>query len=383
MGCPVSLSTDWRFGDKPVADSQRLVQDCGTIERVVANQRSWLLICGLLSGNIVQNIAILSVVALLLPSAANAAGNSPEVILFSCLAVVIIVGLIALFHFSGRSTSSSSSEHVANQASLLYKLNYFLDQSAAYRIEVYRQSGNIERVEGPIQGKQVAEKILSSMRRASISAVSIMQSSDGIDVRRLVHNGRGRQEGKRIGSYLIVNLSTSGNSTSDVTDSPSDTSAQLENHDITVVVKSEAEAALIKSWYRIDGQISVGRMQSVRDFLKNFDPTTGVGEGTIKQTDFFVFLTYVDKFLVGTSDVSSEVREELGRSAALHHQFILKEENRQIIYGIETFNASPSEIQRTFIDWFNRLSFADVIRENRPKTLTVSLSRYTSVKPLD
>jgi hypothetical protein len=331
----------------------------------------------------VQNIAILSVVALLLPSAANAAGNSPEVILFSCLAVVIIVGLIALFHFSGRSTSSSSSEHLANQASLLYKLNYFLDHSAVYRIEVYRQSGNIERVEGPIQGKQVAEKILSSMRRASISAVSIMQSSDGIDVRRLVHNGRGRQEGKRIGSYLIVNLSTSGNSTSHVTDSPSDTSAQSENHDITVVVKSEAEAALIKSWYRIDSQISVGRMQYVRDFLKNFDPTTGVGEGTIKQTDFFVFLTYVDKFLVGTSDVSSEVREELGRSAALHHQFILKEENRQIIYGIETFNASPSEIQRIFIDWFNRLSFADVIRENRPKTLTVSLPRYTSVNPLD
>jgi hypothetical protein len=332
----------------------------------------------------VQNIALLSVVALLLPSAANAAGNSPEVILFSCLAVVIFVGFIAFFHFSGRSTSSSSaSEHVANQASLLYKLNYFLDQSATYRIEVYRQSGNIERVEGPIQGKQVAEKILSSMRRASISAVSIMQSSDGIDVRRLVHNGRGRQEGKRIGSYLIVNLSTSENSTPHVTDSPSNTSAQSENHDITLVVKGEAEAALIKSWYRIDGQISVGRMQSVRDFLKNFDPTTGVGEGTIKQTDFFVFLTYVDKFLVGTSDVSSEVREELGRSAALHHQFILKEENRQIIYGIETFNASPSEIQRIFIDWFNRLSFSDVIRENRPKTLTVSLPRYTSVNPLD
>jgi len=60
-----------------------------------------------------------------------------------------------------------------------------------------------------------------------------------------------------------------------------------------------------------------------------------------------------------------------------------KEENRQIIYGIETFNASPSEVQRIFIGWFNRLSFADVIRENRPKTLTVSLPRYTSVKPLD
>ncbi len=331
-----------------------------------------------------QNIAILSVVALLLPSAANAAGNSPEVILFSCLAVVIFVGFIAFFHFSGRSTSSSSaSEHVANQASLLYKLNYFLDQSATYRIEVYRQSGNIERVEGPIQGKQVAEKILSSMRRASISVVSIMQSSDGIDVRRLVHNGRGRQEGKRIGGYLIVNLSTGRTTDANKTDRHEDKSPQSENQDVTVVVKSEAEAALIKSWYHIDAQIPDDRMKSVRDFLQHFDPVTRTGEATISQMDFFVFLTYIDKFLVGTSDLSPEVRAELGQSAAAHHQYVFKDSSRSFIYGIEAFDVSPSEIQIVYTSWFNRLSFAGVIRENRPQTLTFGLPSHTPTATTD
>ncbi len=51
--CLVSLSTGWRFGDKPVADSQRLVQDCGgilglgTMKRlVIAAATSILLLSG-------------------------------------------------------------------------------------------------------------------------------------------------------------------------------------------------------------------------------------------------------------------------------------------------------------------------------------------------
>lgn len=321
-----------------------------------------------------KKIVAASTVLMVVPNLAHAAENSPQVIILSTIAFLVFVGIVLLFQMSAsKEATNPSNENFADQNSILYKLNHRIDQNSTYKISVYRQSENIERVEGPISGKNVAEKILTSMRRASITAVSISNHKDGIDVRRAIYNGRGRQEGKRIGSYLITEI-LSPKTHNPTVPIPSEESAiSTANGNIKVFSSSESEAAIIKSWYRIEDQISPEKMKPTRDFLQGFDKKSGVGRSEISQVDFFVFLSFVDKYLAGEAKITPSVRAELSESDAPHHQSILADSNREKMRGIEAFNANPKEIQEKFREWYSYLQFSDQVKENRPQTLTITL----------
>lgn len=318
-------------------------------------------------------MAVASTAATLTPQHVWAAENSPQVVVFSSLAMVLLVAAILIYQWAAVKGAHDSENHMtADQGSILYKLNHYLNPAALYRIEVYRQSGNTERVEGPISGQLVAEKVLASMRRASITAVSISKRSGGIDVRRLIYNGRGRQEGKRIGGYFITLVLTPTNDVGAKQSINAKPTEQISSP-IQVSVKSEAEAALIKSWYRIDNQIASSDMQSVRAFMSGFDRVSGKGEGSISHVDFFLFLSFVDRYLCGEAPITPEIRDQLGKSDAAHHQKIFRQNKRVKIRGIESFDAKPEAIKEAFTIWFNLLGFADVVKENRPSILTLDL----------
>jgi hypothetical protein len=321
-----------------------------------------------------KRIAALSVLLLLIPQFAFAAQNSPEVIIISSVAMLVLAAFVVIYQVSAsKGAASSDNANLADQNSILFKLNYRINGASIYKIEVYRQSGNIERVEYPILGSDVAEKILTSMRRASITAVSITERAGGIDIRRLIHNGRGRQEGKRIGGYFITEVSSSVRSLGGMSKERTPTQNDVDNEPISISATSEAEAALIKCWYRIADQIPTDEMGNVRNFVSGFDEKTGMGTGSISHVDFFVFLALIDKFLIGEADITTAVRSELENSDSPHHRVIANEVGRSRIRGIESFGASPKDIKVAFERWFHLLSFAEVIRENRPKTLSINL----------
>jgi hypothetical protein len=324
-----------------------------------------------------KRCALSVALSLAFPQAAFAAENSPQVVIFSSIAMVVFVAVVLIYQFSAvKKSDDPDNTTLANQDSILDKLNYRLNPDAVYRVEVYRQSGNAERVEGPILGRLVAEKILTSMRRASITAVSITERSDRIDVRRLIHNGRGRQEGKRIGGYFITQIS------SPVRNLPRPSSAdnkptEAVDAPLQISSNSDAEAALIKSWSRIESQIPADGLEAVRRFVSGFDMASGKGEGTVSHVDFFLFLSFIDRFLCGEADITPSVREELGRSEARHHQAIYRQATRSKVRGIESFGVEPKDVKNAFINWFDLLSFADFVRENRPRVLALELEEYS------
>lgn len=148
--------------------------------------------------------AVLGFFFLFAPSVSAASTNSPEVIVISSLgmAIVVLIIFVALKK-ADRNASDPSNLTTADQSSLPDKLSQFLDVNAHYDLEIFRQSGNQERTISGISGEKLLSEVLSTMRRAKIDLVSISISDEAIQVQRLVHNGKGRQEGKRIGGFVI------------------------------------------------------------------------------------------------------------------------------------------------------------------------------------
>lgn len=63
-------------------------------------------------------------------------------------------------------------------------------------------------------------------------------------------------------------------------------------------------------------------------------------------------------------------------SEADHHKIIAEQVDRDRIWGIENFGVNPQGIKEAFKKWLNLLRFADLVRENRPKVLTLVLTQY-------
>lgn len=138
------------------------------------------------------------------PSVAYANTNSAEVVVIASLGMAFVVLLVFFaLNKADKDASDPSIGSTADQASLPAKLSKILDAKSVYELEIFRQSGNHERSIVGLSGYKVVSEILSTMKRAGIDLVSINAGDDAIQIQRLVHNGRGRQEGKRIGGFVI------------------------------------------------------------------------------------------------------------------------------------------------------------------------------------
>jgi hypothetical protein len=120
------------------------------------------------------------------------------------IAISALVIMAALNAEKGASDPANS--NFATADNLISKLAQSIDVRATYSLKIIRQSGNVERAYDRVTFNAAANQITQTMRRAKIDTVSISTSGNKTEIFRTVHNGRGRQEGKRIGGFELVKL---------------------------------------------------------------------------------------------------------------------------------------------------------------------------------
>ena len=150
--------------------------------------------------------ALLGMVAsfTLLASPAFAVENSMGELIFATTGMLVISFVVLLYAYKADAGASDpENNNYAHSFNLEQKLVGYLDPSSTYIVDIIRQSGNVERSIGPISHGQVSSQISATMNRAKIDTVSISQSVNQIQLMRTMHNGRGRQEGKRIAGFIV------------------------------------------------------------------------------------------------------------------------------------------------------------------------------------
>lgn len=156
-----------------------------------------------------KNIALLLLISLAAtkPSSALAADNGPVELTIGILGMLLIAG-IGLFytHIAEKGANDPNNSAFSDVYDLNMKLTTHLKLGAHYRLEIVRQSGNIERTLEPVSAQQAISQVASTMRKAKIDMVSIRRSGNTIKIYRTMHNGHGRQEGKRIGGFELTEI---------------------------------------------------------------------------------------------------------------------------------------------------------------------------------
>lgn len=149
----------------------------------------------------------LSLALIVWSTPAYAYNNSPGEIILGLLGLLAIgaIGIYAALE-SEKKADDPENLDFADQTNLAVKLSTHLADDRQYRVDIFRQSGNLERSVGPLSKSGVSNQILSTMKRAKIDVVSINNSGDIVRLGRSTYNARGRQEGKRIGSFDIIPL---------------------------------------------------------------------------------------------------------------------------------------------------------------------------------
>lgn len=142
------------------------------------------------------------------PTCASAAQNSPEVVVLTTLGMLVLGAFVIHAAMKAdeaaddpENTSFASADNIAE------KLTTIVSTTQRFNLEVVRQSGNVERVVENLSFEQVVKQISQTMRRAKIYSVSIGKSGEKIIIRRTMHNGRGRQEGKLVGGFTLTPIS--------------------------------------------------------------------------------------------------------------------------------------------------------------------------------
>ena len=124
-------------------------------------------------------------------------------VLLGILAVLTIVALInqnsGSNEVGGFGSSAFEIDEIPNQSTLRD-----LNSNEYVQLTVYRQSGNIQREELHETLNSAYRATQAVFRRAKADGVRIYSGNEtAIDFQRSTYNGRGTQEGKRIGSVAL------------------------------------------------------------------------------------------------------------------------------------------------------------------------------------
>ena len=125
-----------------------------------------------------------------------------EILVF-IIGFVIFALFIAMFKLSQLNDPDNTEVVTPEQLTSLSLL-----KQGACQAVLIRQSGNVYRELGQFEAPEAALiDVLKSFRRAKIDAISISQNTpERLEVHRIFHNHRGRQEGKKLGGALIISL---------------------------------------------------------------------------------------------------------------------------------------------------------------------------------
>lgn len=152
----------------------------------------------------IEQLKKLLLVFLLIPNFAFAAENGPIELMIGIggMLLIVVFGLIYSSQ-ADKARDDPNNTNFANIDNLYAKIINQLDWQGAYDVDVVRQSGNIERTMSGLDANEVVAQISATMKRAKIDVVSVRGSSNQMSLYRTIHNGRGRQEGKRIGGFEV------------------------------------------------------------------------------------------------------------------------------------------------------------------------------------
>lgn len=141
------------------------------------------------------------------PSYAFASENTPTSIILGTVGMLAISALVLIVALKAeQGASDPSNANFATVANIRQKLMQTIDTRGIYSLSVIRQSGNVERSYAKLSFNDAISQITQTMRRAKIDTVAIAQSGATTRIYRTMHNGRGRQEGKRIGGFELTKL---------------------------------------------------------------------------------------------------------------------------------------------------------------------------------
>lgn len=289
----------------------------------------------------------LTLILTVFPTAAFAAENGPIELAIG-IGGMIILSIIVLA-FANKADSSAedpTNMEFADLDTLYSKLISQLDLQGAYNLHIVRQSGNVERTIEELDVNEVVSQISSTMKRAKIDLVSIRGDANHLELYRVMHNGRGRQEGKRIGGFDIQKVGELISSTSqDFGETPYIDNQEIETVDVILNADNEAKQALVKAFFNVVEQIDT----PPKVVLDNFDSDTGKGRANLEIQDMIQFLVIADKYLTGAGELTAGMRQQLVKSDAVWQREVGSNASLNKVMGIIGFGeASPQEIQEEF-----------------------------------
>jgi hypothetical protein len=299
----------------------------------------------------------------LCPTAAFASQNSPEMIVFGTLAMLALAGVVVYYaSLADNAAVDPENYSFADQTTLPSKLQILLNEDGIYSLSVIRQSGNVERVVENLAATDVVLKIIQTMQKAKIETVSINGGEDKIQIYRVMHNGKGRQEGKRIGGFNIVKTGWSAKkidalqNTQDELSIEEDTDPDLEfNFD----ANNEAMKAIIKSFFAIVSSMKHSldgddKPKIPNTILENFDPSTGAGRATLDAADLVTLLVYSDLHLSGEAEMNDALRAQFSSSETTWQRKIGEDKSILTVTGILGYGSTtPAEIKKEFASFWD------------------------------
>ena len=314
----------------------------------------------------IEQLKKLLLVFLLIPNFALAAENGPIELMIGIggMLLIVVFGLIYTSQ-ADKASDDPNNTNFANIHNLYAKLINQLDWQGAYDVDVVRQSGNIERTMSGLDANEVIAQISATMKRAKIDVVSVRGGANQMSLYRTIHNGRGRQEGKRIGGFEVRKVGEFNVSIvpkQELMDEYSDiesfddlnekideiletSNERLEHAELTSIrvnPRNEAQKAVLKAFFYFYDQFDEYPVA----FVTEFDPETGEGDTSISYYGVIQMLVIAGGYLGASKEISNELREQLIASDAEWQRKLGEDEDADLIYGIMSFgSASPKDIQ--------------------------------------
>jgi hypothetical protein len=289
----------------------------------------------------------LTLILTVFPTAAFAAENGPiELVIGIGGMIILSIIVLAFANKADNSAEDPTNMEFAGLDTLYSKLISQLDLQGAYNLHIVRQSGNVERTIEELDVNEVVSQISSTMKRAKIDLVSIRGDANHLELYRVMHNGRGRQEGKRIGGFDIQKVGELNSSTiQDFGETSYIDSQEIEPVKVTLKADNEARQALVIAFFKVVKYIDT----PPKGILDNFDPDTGKGRASLEVHDMIQFLVIADKYLTGTGELTADTRQQLVKSDAAWQREVGNNTSLNKVMGIISFeDASPQEIQEEF-----------------------------------
>jgi len=319
-----------------------------------------------------MNKQALVFLAVILPTPALANQNTPEMIIFGSLGMALIAGFAIFYSFqSNEGAVDLDNFDYANEETLQPKLSLMLPENGIFSLSVIRQSGNVERVTENLSLYDVTAKILYTMQKAKIDTLSLNQTDNLLRLYRTSHNARGKQEGKRIGGFDI--LQTGEGLTETGVDNK-----MLAAEMINLNPQSEAEKAIIKAFLQAAEQAPDNAPE---ELIRSFDADTGEGNDDFHHHAIVLMLLYADTVLLGRAKMTSKVREQFKSSEIIWQQQLGNDQSVNYVMGIHGFGSTtPKDVKEAFLQYWQlcenkigsdhlSLGTGELMNTRRPKIL--------------